>query len=73
MPSTNTDYWQAKIRRNRDRDAAATQDLATGGWRVVTVWECSIDAGIEQLLAMLGTERSRTALPGSRLSTEISR
>lgn len=62
VPSTNTDYWQAKIRRNRDRDAAAAQDLATGGWRVITVWECSINAGIEHLLATLGAERSRTGL-----------
>ncbi len=41
IPKTNTDFWQAKIGRNRERDAAVRQRLVESGWRVLTVWECA--------------------------------
>ena len=41
-PKANADYWQAKIERNRTRDAAAQTALEAAGWRVVTVWECAM-------------------------------
>lgn len=45
-PKANADYWRAKIDRNRERDRAAQQALAVGGWRVLTLWECDLkDAG----------------------------
>ncbi|MBS0409212.1 MAG: DNA mismatch endonuclease Vsr [Proteobacteria bacterium] len=42
VPKANRDYWQAKIARNRARDAASQAALATAGWRVETVWECEL-------------------------------
>lgn len=39
MPKTNVDYWSAKISRNRERDEAADQALASREWEVVRVWE----------------------------------
>ena len=41
-PKANRDYWQAKIARNRARDATAASALAGLGWRVETVWECEL-------------------------------
>ena len=41
IPKTNTNFWQAKIERNRERDAAVRQRLVESGWRVLTVWECA--------------------------------
>lgn len=41
-PKNNADYWQAKIARNRARDAAHQTKLAETGWRVLTVWECEM-------------------------------
>ena len=38
-PSSNTDYWDAKIARNRARDSAVTAQLENAGWRVVRLWE----------------------------------
>jgi DNA mismatch endonuclease (patch repair protein) len=38
-PSTNSDYWRAKLARNLQRDAANNAALAEGGWRVLRVWE----------------------------------
>ncbi|WP_279636422.1 very short patch repair endonuclease [Micromonospora violae] len=39
MPSDPTGYWHAKIRRNRERDAAVDHQLNEAGWAVVRVWE----------------------------------
>ena len=42
VPKANRDYWQAKIARNRARDAASRAALEALGWRVETVWECQL-------------------------------
>jgi DNA mismatch endonuclease, patch repair protein len=39
MPSTNSEYWQEKIARNKTRDADTDHTLAESGWTVVRVWE----------------------------------
>ena len=42
MPKTNADYWQAKIGRNRARDARHQDELKARGWRALVVWECEL-------------------------------
>ena len=42
VPSTRTEFWLAKIGRNRERDAEVRQALAGLGWRVLEVWECEL-------------------------------
>lgn len=39
-PKANADYWQAKITRNRARDATALAALTAHGWDALVVWEC---------------------------------
>jgi len=41
-PKTNSAFWLAKIAANRRRDRRATNSLLDSGWRVATVWECSL-------------------------------
>lgn len=41
-PQTRTDFWMGKIAGNRERDARHAEALAASGWRVLTVWECSL-------------------------------
>ena len=41
-PKTNTVYWNEKIMKNRIRDTKHIENLLEKGWRVGTVWECSI-------------------------------
>jgi DNA mismatch endonuclease, patch repair protein len=41
-PATRQEFWREKIEANRRRDADAREVLASKGWRVLTVWECSI-------------------------------
>lgn len=42
MPSTRTEFWQAKIDRNRVVDARSRSQLADAGWRQAVVWECAL-------------------------------
>lgn len=42
MPSSNRDFWAAKIERNISRDRAVVRTLRRTGWKVLTVWECEL-------------------------------
>ena len=42
LPSTRRDFWQEKLRQNRERDEKVWKALAAADWRVLTVWECAI-------------------------------
>jgi DNA mismatch endonuclease (patch repair protein) len=42
MPATRTDFWATKIATNRSRDAKVRAALSGAGWRVLTIWECSL-------------------------------
>lgn len=41
-PKSNEDFWNAKFSANEERDRCAVETLALEGWRVLTVWQCSI-------------------------------
>lgn len=41
-PKTNTDFWKAKIERNRQRDQVTWRQLEAKGWCVLIVWECEL-------------------------------
>lgn len=41
-PRTNATYWAAKIKHNRERDAAVTVALKNLGWRPLIIWECEL-------------------------------
>ena len=42
LPVTRREFWDAKIRRNRERDAQVREALRVAGWRCLTVWECAL-------------------------------
>lgn len=57
VPKTNTDYWLAKIARNKARDAEAAKALAAIGWNSLTIWECELKdqaATVRRLTDFLG-------------------
>lgn len=39
MPSSNANYWQRKIARNRKRDRLVCRTLEGRNWRVIRIWE----------------------------------
>ena len=55
-PKSNTDYWNAKFKRNVERDKANAIALRDAGWRVIVFWECElkdIDSVASQLVSTL--------------------
>jgi DNA mismatch endonuclease (patch repair protein) len=42
LPATRTDFWRDKIEKNRARDRRDRAALRRLGWRVLTLWECSL-------------------------------
>lgn len=66
-PKTNPDYWTAKIARNRDRDAAVTLQLQQAGWRVLTIWECSLKRPdlSDRLMAAIGGQAATVSISGA--------
>ena len=42
LPATRRQYWEAKVRRNRERDTEVREALRMFGWRCLTVWECAL-------------------------------
>ncbi|MBQ7690190.1 MAG: DNA mismatch endonuclease Vsr [Muribaculaceae bacterium] len=46
LPRTNSDFWRAKIARNRQRDSASAARLQRLGFNVITVWECELKPAV---------------------------
>jgi len=40
IPSSRIEYWEPKLLRNKERDAAHCAQLKAEGWQVLVVWEC---------------------------------
>jgi len=55
IPATQPEFWLRKLSRNRDRDRENQIRLVEAGWRIATVWECSIRGhGDQGLVDVLG-------------------
>ncbi len=42
MPNTNTEFWQKKIDRNKQRDIEKRVQLRHLGWHTIIIWECEL-------------------------------
>ena len=40
LPTSNTNYWTQKLKRNIERDAEVNKVLHDLGWKVGIIWEC---------------------------------
>lgn len=43
LPKSRLDYWIPKLTRNAERDKKTTEDLLQKGFKVLIVWECTIN------------------------------
>jgi DNA mismatch endonuclease (patch repair protein) len=48
VPASRPDFWRQKLLGNADRDMANISALESTGWRIATVWECSLRGRGEQ-------------------------
>ena len=45
LPKTKTEWWMEKIKKTKERDAAAILSLKEIGWNTFTIWECELKSG----------------------------
>lgn len=63
IPGQNSAFWKAKFEANGARDKRNRAALARQGWKVATVWECSLatkdkrQRAIDKLLEILRVAR----------------
>ena len=38
-PTSNQEYWDAKVQRNKARDLEVSRELRARGWRILRIWE----------------------------------
>ena len=43
LPKSNTQYWQEKIERNKERDIEKRIQLRRLGWHTIIIWECQLN------------------------------
>ena len=41
-PTSNVEFWRAKLARNVARDAQQLAALKSAGWQALVVWECQL-------------------------------
>ena len=51
-PKTNTEYWNEKLKRNRQRDESKVCELRVSGYRVLVIWECEVRDGTKMQKAL---------------------
>lgn len=44
-PQSNQAFWEAKLKRNVERDRTNIAALEQGGWQVLTLWQCELTDG----------------------------
>lgn len=61
LPATNREFWERKLARNVARDLAVTEQLQALGWRVLRIWEHTIernlDTAVEDIRRVLSESR----------------
>ncbi|MDR2300917.1 MAG: very short patch repair endonuclease [Deltaproteobacteria bacterium] len=61
---TNSDFWYAKIERNRTRDVTVTDRLLADGWIVLRFWgkqiQTNVAACVDELEKLLATPKKKT-------------
>ena len=73
IPTSNREFWVAKIRRNQERDQENYKILYENGWHVIVIWECQLTPSkiehtmreVEVLLEenMLSLYKKHTSIP----------
>lgn len=42
LPTSNREFWEAKINKNRERDGRVEQELKEIGWIPIVIWGCEV-------------------------------
>ena len=72
MPKTRNEFWEEKIRKNRERDTKVLKKVKEAEWRTGIVWECSLkgkyrisqEEVVNRILAWLGSDTKEFEIRG---------
>lgn len=53
LPKHNTEFWEEKFSKNKERDKRKIKELKDSGWSVITVWECDIKEDINSIVSVI--------------------
>jgi DNA mismatch endonuclease (patch repair protein) len=48
MPSGNAAFWRKKLHGNKARDRIVNCTLRQRGWKVVRIWECTLEKAVKE-------------------------
>lgn len=54
QPASNTEFWEAKLRKNVERDRKNIGELTAAGWSVLVVWECETKSSASLAKLLIG-------------------
>lgn len=52
LPEDNRDYWTAKLNKNRRRDRKVSRLLIAEGWKVLRIWEHTLETEVGKRQAL---------------------
>lgn len=58
-PQTRSDFWKAKLEKNRTRDAVVNERLRKEGWTVLRFWEHEVDKNLLSCVAKIAEALGR--------------
>ena len=64
LPKSRRDFWEAKLKGNRERDRRKEEELRSLGWSVLVVWQCEtidLETLSRRLQSFLGHTTVRSA------------
>jgi len=50
MPKTNIEYWQNKIKKNRERDKLITKTYEKKNWHILRIWEHELKENFDETI-----------------------
>jgi DNA mismatch endonuclease (patch repair protein) len=61
-PVRNSEFWEGKLRRNRERDARVDAELGELGWLSLRIWEHEVTRGLSSAVDKVAAAvQARTA------------
>jgi len=59
MPSSNVEYWEKKISRNKKRDKEVTKYYKDNGFKIIRIWEHELKANFKKKIEEVVSEFNR--------------
>lgn len=50
MPKTNPEYWEKKLKRNKERDIEVTDYYQNRGWHILRIWQHEVKENFDYVI-----------------------